>query len=90
MFQNLARKATAAASPVRISGVARLRVSVIANFVPKAPLSNSQYASTTDSPVHRINTEQSSRAAATPVTGATVAANTETRSRGSNRMTRSF
>src|SRR5690606_17313211 len=37
MFQSLARKATATARPVKISGVARLSVSSSANFDPAAP-----------------------------------------------------
>ena len=38
MFHNLARKATATASPVKINGVARFRVSSRANLEPTAPL----------------------------------------------------
>ena len=37
MFQSLARNATATASPVKISGVARVRVSSAANCDPAAP-----------------------------------------------------
>ena len=40
MFQSRARNATAAASPVRISGVARVRVSVSANCEPAAPFAD--------------------------------------------------
>ena len=38
MFQSLARKATATARPVKISGVARVSVSSSANCEPAAPL----------------------------------------------------
>jgi hypothetical protein len=41
MFQSLARKATATARPVKISGVARVSVSISANCVPAAPLMTS-------------------------------------------------
>jgi hypothetical protein len=37
MFQSFARKATATASPVKISGVARVSVSSNANCEPAAP-----------------------------------------------------
>jgi len=38
MFQSLARKASAAASPVKISGVARVSISDTAKTEPKTPL----------------------------------------------------
>ena len=55
MFQNFALKAIAAASPVKIRGVAVAPVSAIAFFEPKAPLKSSKNPSSGEAPAARIN-----------------------------------
>ena len=86
MFQNLALKATAAASPVKIKGVARERVSARANEEPMEPVSIIQYASKTEAPLQRISPEQSNRLAITAATGARMKRTGETSDLGSRRI----
>ena len=54
MFQNFALKAMAAASPVRIKGVALASVSAIAFFEPKAPTNSFIYDSIGLTPANMI------------------------------------
>src|SRR5215813_13030169 len=66
MFQSLARKATAAARPVKISGVERVSVSRSANWEPAAPLRTRANVPSGEAPLHGASTVRASDA---PVRG---------------------
>src|SRR5215470_18522089 len=88
MFQSLARKATAAARPVKFSGVARVRVSSSANCEPAAPLSTSAKVLGAEAPLHITSTPPMSRLTPSAPSGASTATTGEAPLRGSSRMRR--
>jgi hypothetical protein len=86
MFQNLALKATAAASPVKIRGVALEKVSARAKDEPIEPVSIIQYASKTEAPLQIIRPEQSNKLVMIAIIGAKMKRIGETSDLGSRRI----
>src|SRR5262245_44110239 len=86
MFHSLARKATAAARPVKISGVARVRVSRNANCDPAAPLITRPKVLRASAPLHITSSAAKTRLAAKAPSGASTITPSGARSRGSSRM----
>ena len=70
MFQKRARNATATASPVNMSGVARDKVSVMPNFEPTTLFTIRMKEAATGSPAQTMSEEQSRRLAAIANSGA--------------------
>src|SRR5690606_24742857 len=68
-FQSLARKATATASPVKISGVARVSVSTSAKGEPAAPLTTRPNTENGDAPAASTSSDDSRTVAATAPSG---------------------
>src|SRR6185295_16327444 len=88
MFQSLARKATAAAKPVKISGVERVSVSSSANCEPAAPLSTSPKVPRAEAPLHITRAAPTIRLTPSAPSGASTAIVGEESARGSSRMRR--
>src|SRR5215813_7357902 len=86
MFQSLARKATAAARPVKISGVERVSVSSKANWEPAAPLRTSANVPSGEAPLHIASNAATTRLTARAVTGASTVTASDAPVRGSSRM----
>jgi hypothetical protein len=88
MFQSLARKATATASPVKISGVARVRVSRSANCDPAAPLNTSQNTVSGEAPAIITSSEENTTVASIAPAGHKTLAAADLAGLGSSRMAR--
>src|SRR5262245_38973913 len=86
MFQSLARNATAAARPVKISGVARVSVSRNANCVPAAPLMTAAKTANGDAPPASTSKQATRKLAATAISGAMIQALAAAWVRGSSRI----
>src|SRR5215813_3304589 len=86
MFQSLARKATAAARPVKISGVERVRVSNSANCEPAAPLNTRANVARAEAPLHITSSAAMANVTASAPSGASTRTASEAPVRGSSRM----
>src|SRR5688572_16570613 len=86
MFHNLARNATAAARPVKISGVARVSVSRNANCVPAAPLMTAANTESGDAPPASTSRQAIRKLAPTAINGARIQALAAAPVRGSSRI----
>src|SRR5262245_56098151 len=86
MFQSLARNATAAARPVKISGVARVSVSRNANCVPAAPFSTAENTANGDAPPASTSNAATTKLATTATSGATTQRLFAVSLRGSSRI----
>src|SRR5882724_11056408 len=86
MFHSLARNATAAARPVKISGVARVSVSRNANCVPAAPLMTAANTEKGDAPPASASSAATMKLAATAMRGATIQMLDAASVRGSSRI----
>src|SRR5687768_481918 len=86
MFHSLARNATAAASPVKISGVARVSVSRNANCVPAAPLMTAANTANGEAPPSKANKAAITKLATTATNGAIAQTLLAASVRGSSRI----
>src|SRR5215470_16223880 len=86
MFQSLARKATAAARPVKISGVERVSVSRSANWEPAAPLRTRANVPSGEAPLHIANNAATTRLTPRAAAGASTVTGSGAPVRGSSRM----
>src|SRR5688572_6863865 len=86
MFHSLARNATAAARPVKISGVARVSVSRNANCVPAAPLMTAAKTENGDAPPSNASSAATTKLATTAINGAIAQTLLAASVRGSSRM----
>src|SRR5690348_332720 len=86
MFHSLARNATAAARPVKISGVARVRVSRNANCVPAAPLITAANTDSGDAPPISTRIAATTKLAAIAASGAATQTLLAASVRGSSRI----
>ena len=86
MFHSLARNATAAARPVKISGVARVSVSRNANCVPAAPLITAANTENGDAPPSNASNAATTKLAATATSGAIAQTLLAASVRGSSRI----
>src|SRR5262245_51343386 len=86
MFHSLARNATAAARPVKISGVARVSVSRNANCVPAAPLMTAANTDTGEAPPISARTAAMTKLAATAASSASTQMLRAASVRGSSRI----
>ena len=86
MFQKRDLKATAAANPVKISGVALANVSESAKPDPRAPFNKSPYASKIGAPLHATNPAHKTKLATMETTGANITNTKGTLVRGSRRI----
>src|SRR5688572_11808381 len=86
MFHSLARNATAAASPVKISGVARVSVSRNANCVPAAPLITAANTASGEAPPSNASSAATTKLATTATNGAIAQMLLAASVRGSSRI----
>src|SRR6185436_16861519 len=86
MFHSLARNATAAARPVKISGVARVSVSKNANCVPAAPLITAAKTAKGEAPPSKASNAATTKLAATAISGAIAQTLRAASVRGSSRI----
>src|SRR5262245_7860419 len=86
MFHSFARKATAAARPVKINGVARVSVSRNANCVPAAPLITAAKTEAGDAPPTSARIAATTKLAAIATNGAMTQTLRVGSVRGSSRM----